>query len=266
MPISGVEHIHIMNSGKSLEDTFPRVVRSDMPMTTVILLTDEETLTSQDPERSEARELVKKAISKVEKLSKELKIDSQRIILKEVTLPELRDRIFDLKKEHPTAKLYFNLTGGKRALSIWLFMLSWWLQGKAYYVDEVTGDIMDLNVPKIPLNEISKNPNYKVVLSIIYEWRGKRKPGAQGWDLMPHNILFENFISDYIPVRAGVHEKEKMRGTLTKLINQLYEWGFVETGFIGESRKNKYIRLTQDGEFAYRFLQTSCTEDKKNDS
>jgi hypothetical protein len=266
MSISGVEHIHIMNSGKSLEETFPRVVKSDMPITTVIFLTDEETMTSRDPQRSEARDAVKRAIVKIEKLSEALQIESHRIILKEVTLPELRDRIFDLKKDHPNAKLYFNLTGGKRAISIWLFMLSWWLEGRAYYIDEVTEEIMDLNVPKIPLSEISKNPNYQTVLRIIYEWKSSKKSSTQGWDRMPYSILYEKFQSEYIPVRTGVHEKDKMRGTLTKLINPLYEWGFVETGFIGESRKNKYVRLTQDGEFAYRFLQTSCSEDNKNDS
>jgi len=103
-------------------------------------------------------------------------------------------------------------------------------------------------------------------LKLIYEWRANRKPGATGWDRMPYSLLYEKFQSDYKPVRVGVHEKGKMRGTLTKLINPLYEWGFVDTGFIGESRKNKYVRLTQDGEFAYRFLQTSCTEEKKSES
>lgn len=265
MPTAGTEHIHVMNAGKSLEGTFPRVIKSDMPITSVILLTDEETMTSQDPKGKEERDKVKEAIKNVEQISEVLKINTRKIILKNVTLPELRDHVFDLKKEHPNAKLYFNLTGGKRAISIWLFMLSWWLEGKAYYV-ELNDEIMDLNVPKIPLKEISKNPNYQVVLSIIYEWRANRKPGTMEWDMMPYSILYDKFQSNYIPVRTGAHEKGKMRGTLTKIINPLYEWGFVETGFMGDSRKNKYVRLTQDGEFAYRFLQTSCTENAKNNS
>lgn len=239
------EHIHIISSGETIHETFPISIRK-LQMDRAIVLVEADVFENSD---NKHHPLIRESISQVEKDAKRLKIFFEIKCIQSISLENIRNAVLDIFNNHPDAVYYFNITGGTKVLSNGLFLMSIWLEGIAYHVGE-GGKFQILAVPKIHVEDIRKNENYISMMEILVNSKKHE---------MPLKELFIEMEKDYKPLRKEDQKAKRnlSRGTLSKWIQDLISWGLVTEEFKKNNKKEKNIKITEDGIFTLKFIRAA---------
>lgn len=243
------EHIHIISSGETIHETFPISI-NELKMDRAIILVEDDVFRDSD---NIHHPLIRESITKVEEFAAILKKSFEIKRIPGISLENIRNAVLDVFNQYPDAVYYFNITGGTKVLSNGLFMMSIWLEGTAYHVGE-DGKFQILAVPKIHVDDIQKNENYISILEIL--------ASSKKYEM----LLKELFIAmekEYMPLREGDRKAKRnlSRGTLSKWIHDLILWGIVTEDFKKDNKKEKKIKITEDGVFTLKFIKAARKRD-----
>lgn len=233
--------IHVMSAGAGIIGTFP-VALKHFQMDEVVIMTDVKVDSEVD---DESRKVVE-AIKEIFRMANSVHLKSSIIEVDDISIGEIMTKFITVYAKNPAAEYFFNVTGGKKPLSLGLFMASVWVGGTCYYVDKGNdvNDVRELQVPRMHLNDVRNNPNYESMLAML-EAEG-------GMDL---KLMYEKMQCKYVPMRStdGSQKRKFSRPTMTKWIKQLAEWDLIEVNQ-GRNQREKMITLTDSGKFTARFI------------
>lgn len=233
--------MHVFSSGRSVDDIFAETVQG-LPINFAVVLNPP---IDNDKQRAEIGE----SITKLENKCREFKIDFRLIDLPSSNLEDVRDEVIELINNNPQYKMYFNITAGKKLLSLYLLLMSVWLDAIPYYVEQ-NGDIITLEIPKIHRNEIQNNPYLLTFLEFLYN-TGSNKGG------LPYSQLFERMTEAYKGQRVGLSGRPPKlpKGTFSRWARKLVELQLVDEAFEGSGHKKKMLKITSSGIFTYKFYR-----------
>jgi len=238
------KNVHVMSAGKGLPRTFQAAVKM-FPISEVVIITD------VDPAaviKSEKRGQVAEAIEQMMDTCRRLDWPCRVLKVEGGNLDDIRDVVLGECAKDPEAAYHFNVTGGTKMLSLGLFLISLWVDGTCYVVDEGTEEVIVLDVPKMRVAEVLQNPNYEIVL---HKLAGRGEVALKD--------LFDEMRHDFVPRREGDRKAKRSlsRGTLSKWTARLSEWHLVELTSTEGNDRSKTIRITKDGRFALKFIEAS---------
>ncbi len=234
------EKIHVFSSGKSMVKTFKSAVNKYSIDRIVVF--DE---VSDDVK---GRKEIIGAIDELRKLSGEIGINFDTINIQESDMDDVRDNVIKLTRNH-NCKLFFNLTGGRKILALYLFTMALWVNGDPYYVDR-SGKIIELSIPRIHADELYNNQNLVKILSIVH--REEEKYGRP----IRNSDVFRIAAAEYRPskkLKEGGNSRLQM-GTFSKWVRLLIDRKLLDEQFVENNHKSKMLSITQDGIFAVKFF------------
>lgn len=255
-------HLHVISAGEHIHETFTTTMKNLNGITDVGVVV-EENIYAENSSDSDYLKITKprirEAISEVRKICETLSVNFHLIKIPNTSLLSVRDAILlSISNNSAESRLSFNLSGGTKMLSLSLFVMAIWLDGEIYLTPS-SSQLEELLIPKMHLNDVRKNPNYVNALKIL----GKNsKSGSdkkyvaewmQGRDFS--RIMKEEYERVRFPGDNSAKTKPN-RGSITKIVIPLEEWGLIEERYRPGSRRDKEYRLSNDGMFALSILQS----------
>lgn len=244
------ERIHIMSAGANIHNTFPVAVNEISAATEVYVIVEKRVYEDSDYlEIQKARIRIRDSIDLLKTIATPfVKNGVHEIIIEEDTLEHIRDVVFRIYKNKPGAQYYFNVSGGTKALSIGLFMMSLWIEAIPYHID-MESRAKIIAIPKVHINDFLANPNRVVILEIL----SKQKSGS-----IARKVLFRELSKRYVPVRdTGKTKRELKDGVFNSLTKDLLKWELIGEKHKENSKKEKEYFITADGEFTLKFVNIS---------
>jgi hypothetical protein len=243
--ISGKKCVHIFSPGRNIDKTFISAIKK-FQIDRVFVFSDLQNKKTDDEEDSK----IKSSIEKLRKIGLSIGVPVIDIDVEEDNLIDVRDKILDLRDRYPESTFYFNITGGKKVLSLNLFTMSVWINGSAYYVEK-DGTIIEFSIPRIQPESLNPESLKFKVLSIV----SKATKDENGFVL--YSETFDAFKKVYKPKRendAGRYPVAR-KGTFSKLVRALIEEGLLKEGYLKHSHKTKTLSITSDGIFTVNFVK-----------
>ena len=234
------ERIHVFSSGKSMVETFKSAVNKYSIDRIVVF--DE---VSDD---IKGRKEIAVAIDELRRLSSEIGINFGTVSIQESNMDDVRDNVIKLTKNYK-CKLFFNLTGGRKILALYLFTMALWVNGDPYYVDR-SGKVIELSIPRVHAEELDNNQNLAKILSIVNREQEKYGKPVRNSD------VFRMAAAEYRPskrLKEGGNSRLQM-GTFSKWVRLLIERNLLNEQFVENNHKSKMLTITQDGIFAVKFF------------
>lgn len=185
-------------------------------------------------------------------------IENEVIEIDDVTENMQLIELIALYAKHPEAKFLFNVTGGRKPIALSLMLASIWTNGICYYIPEAVDqgmeDVLEIKIPKMHINDIRQNSNYNSYLNILLEYKESDK--EDGW--MSRKELTTKMEKLYRPQRrtSGKMKMSFSSSMMTKWTAQLEEWALIEVNY-SDNRREKIMRLTDDGVFAVKLLKAT---------
>ena len=198
------EHVHIISAGENIHKAYTAAIRDlgDISHTFVFADTEIYTNSARDDEKTQAlKTAMRDAVTGVKSISASLKIPCPLIYVTPPAFAFACDALHKIRVEHPDAKYSFDLSAGSKDLSMALFLISFWLEGDAYYAfgdRKGEGTPLKLAVPKVPARDVWANQNYMKILSVLGSTPGVKEPSPR---VLPRNYIFTQLESFYVPVR-----------------------------------------------------------------
>lgn len=243
------ERIHVFSSGKSMVETFKSAVNKYSIDRIVVF--DE---VSDD---IKGRKEIAVAIDELRRLSSEIGINFGTVSIQESNMDDVRDNVIKLTKNYK-CKLFFNLTGGRKILALYLFTMALWVNGDPYYVDR-SGKVIELSIPRVHAGELDNNQNLVKILSIVNREQEKYGKPVRNSD------VFRIAAAEYRPskrLKEGGNSRLQM-GTFSKWVRLLIERNLLNEQFVENNHKSKMLTITQDGIFAVKFFTSPSAFDRK---
>ena len=243
------ERIHVFSSGKSMVETFKSAVNKYSIDRIVVF--DE---VSDD---IKGRKEIAVAIDELRRLSSEIGINFGTVSIQESNMDDVRDNVIKLTRSYK-CKLFFNLTGGRKVLALYLFTMALWVNGNPYYVDR-SGNIIELSIPRVHAEELDNNQNLVKILSIVNREQEKYGKPVRNSD------VFRIAAAEYRPskrLKEGGNSRLQM-GTFSKWVRLLIERNLLNEQFVENNHKSKMLTITQDGIFAVKFFTGPSEFDRK---
>ena len=243
------ERIHVFSSGKSMVETFKSAVNKYSIDRIVVF--DE---VSDD---IKGRKEIAVAIDELRRLSSEIGINFGTVSIQESNMDDVRDNVIKLTKNYK-CKLFFNLTGGRKILALYLFTMALWVNGDPYYVDR-SGKVIELSILRVHAEELDNNQNLAKILSIVN--REQEKYGKP----IRNSDVFRMAAAEYRPskrLKEGGNSRLQM-GTFSKWVRLLIERNLLNEQFVENNHKSKMLTMTQDGIFAVKFFTGPSEFDRK---
>lgn len=272
-------HIHTMTAGKSIDKTFLTINKKLKDLSEVRVLV-EETIYESFPDNFEIDEKTKKerenerkaiieAIDTVRENCGLLEIGFKEIRLKDTSLLSVRSALIPLTQHSKDTRLTFNLSGGTKMLSLATFVMALWLDAEIYLTPR-TGQLEQINIPRMHLNDIQKNPNYIEALTILHSCAKKtnqqiRKesednyPDKEPFPWMAGRDFNRELSNNFHHTKFKGESKETKtpnKSVISKIKDQLEEWKLLEERVNPKSKREKEYRLTADGEWALVMLDS----------
>lgn len=243
------QHVHIISAGESIHKTFPKAI-NEFKMNKAIIIAEESVFSEGAGGHSP---LIFQSINQVKEIANKLEKSVEIKRIPEISLNNIRNAVLEIFNDQPKAIFYFNITGGTKVLSNGLFMMSIWIDGITYHVGE-SGQLQILTIPKIHVDSITKNINYISILEIITNSKDK--------EILQKKLYF-TMKENYKPLREENKKLKRTlsRGTLSKWIYDLISWGLVSEEYVENSKKEKKIKITDDGIFTLKYIKAA---DKRN--
>lgn len=148
-------NIHILTAGENIHNIYKKLYRQEWGMDRVIILNEE-----GEPEK------VTKSINQVQKECTDDKIPVELLSFEKGNHANLMEKVIGIRKRYPVseAKLFFNLTSGRKDIAIMTFIGSLWTNGIGYYIPEDTIKPFILPAPRLPLERLQNNKFYQRIL------------------------------------------------------------------------------------------------------
>jgi hypothetical protein len=232
---------HIFSGGEKIVETFKSAVK-EYHIDRVVVFS--EILESEGGQHN-----IDKAIESLGQMARVNGIDFDRIKVIGNNMEEVMDAIVRLKNLYPEDSFYFNLTGGRKVLALYLYTMAIWIDGIPYYVD-ISGNILEFKIPKIRRETLRANLNLVKILQIVSNKGEKSNSKAK------FSEVYEEIASIYQPLERTLRKGNYKlpMGTFSKWVRVLIENNLIEEGYIEGSHKNKYLEITTDGIFALKFF------------
>jgi len=275
------EHVHILTAGDDIAATYTASFR-DYPGITRTYIFSDNTLYFRhaDPEIENARFAVRNAISAAKNTSTSIGIPFSNEVISAPAYPAVRDTLTRIHREHPGARYTFDLSGGSKPLCMALLALAPWVNGEIR-------SAFDEKVPRpVPLPDRSvapmlANPNYQTILAILLRCATHDKVKTKGITCpapVSRQYLFGQLGPVYIPLRTktavpgdtarqtATTKKGQApaaagltHGTFSDFMSALLAAGLVEETEVPENKREKFYRITENGEMAFRFFSDPST-------
>ncbi len=248
--------IHIISAGGTMNKTFP-VAMKRFSIERVIVF-KEKFYGDKDKtqENMNSTKTIDNAIEETKHLANEMNIKFSVCEVKENDINDTRDKVFRIKNQYKDRDLYFNLTHGRKVLSLFLLTMAFWVEGYPYYIGKQDKEVIMINIPRMHIQDVSSNENYIRILGILHD------KNAEINSPMKYNDLYEDIstiIENGHNQNPGRPNKLK-KGTFSKWLKRLEESQLIIKKFESGSEKNKIVSITPDGEFAYNFMKQSFKE------
>jgi len=243
------QHLLFISAGEHVHETLPACIKNLKEITHVIVVVEKSVYHDLPDDRdrtNSAKPQIREAIQGVKAICDSMNIAFSEIRTEDTRINAIRDAVLAVTRQHPAAHISFNLSGGTKMLSLSLFIMALWLDAQVYLTPR-NDQIEQILIPQMHLDEIRRNPNYPEALKILSD-------APAGW--MTRQDFAMEFT--YKPSRLPGDEKTKRtpnRGTITRILQQLIDWGLIEESFCDRSKKAKQYRLTPHGEFAQKMLR-----------
>ncbi len=246
------EHIHIISAGDRIHTTYPAVLQDLRTVTHTYIFAEKEVYT--DSVRDDAKKrawkwAIRGAIDEVNAISLSRNISCALVCIDSATFDAIRDPVLSLLSEHPAARFTFDISAGSKRLSLGLFSMSLWVDGDAYYAF-FNSPSRKVPVPTLPAKNLPANPNYLVILTILFR---NKEYGKKGDVLIPEETLFSETKACRIPVRDDPEDsctRELTRGIFSRMISALVGWNLIREETDPGNEHKKLYSLTPDGELA----------------
>ena len=151
-------NIHILTAGGNVDKGIQKILKY-YPVQRYILVSEE-----NPPEDVVA------SIETVKDVCKSaLDIPVDVIEYKKQDLEDLMERVVGIRKQYPEAKLYFNVTFGRKDIAIMTFMGALWLDGVGYYLPNEFEEPLEFPAPKMPISTLAKNKLYQRILKDLVD-------------------------------------------------------------------------------------------------
>lgn len=236
------EQIHIYSPGKNIGETFKAAVKK-YHIDRIIVF-------KEILENDKSGDDIENAIEDLRTKARNNGIEFDITKVHGNSMEEVMENIVRLRDQYPSDSFYFNLTGGRKVLALYLYTMAIWLDGFPYYVD-ISGDIIEFSIPRIHREILRSNPNLVKILSIIYNIQ--KTPEA----MIKNADVYEELAKSYQPSeksnRKGNYKLS--RGTFSKWIRLLIENQLISENFMDNNHKSKFLSITRDGIFALRFFK-----------
>lgn len=244
------ECIHIFSAGRSVDKTFVSANKK-FQIDRVFVFLD---VHNNKPDAQEDSN-IKSSNKKLKEIGLSVGIQVSDINVDADNLHDVRDKILDIRDRYPESEFYFNITGGKKVLSLNLFTMSVWINGSAYYVEK-DGAIFEFSVPRIQPESLDPESLKFKVLSIV----NKATKGENGFIL--YSEAFDEFKEVYKPKRQNDSGRYPVarKGTFSKLVRALIEDGLLKEDYLELSHKIKILNITSDGIFTFNFVKRSLVK------
>lgn len=253
-------HLHIISAGEHIHDTFSTTLRNLVGITHVGVVV-EENIFSDLPGDPEYLKLVKPkirdSIEKVKHSCETISVEFNEIRIPDTSLTSVRDAILSTVGNISDARFSFNLSGGTKMLSLSLFAMAIWLDGEIYLTPD-TEKLESIAIPKMHLTDIQKNPNHIQALRILGEKSKDASPRISQASWMAGKDLSQSLMHTFQPVQFTGDKSIKRtpnRGTITKILAPLEDWGLIEERIRPGNKREKEYRLTRDGAFALAIIR-----------
>jgi hypothetical protein len=105
-------------------------------------------------------------------------------------------------------------------------------------------------VPTLPAKNLPANPNYLVILTILFR---NKENGKKADTLIPEETLYAETKACQIPVRDDPEDsctRELTRGIFSRMISALVGWNLIREETDPGNVQEKLYSLTPDGELA----------------
>lgn len=146
-------NIHILTAGGNVDKGIQKILKH-YTVNRYILVTEE-----NPPEDVVA------SIEKVRDVCESaLDIPVDVIEYRKQNLGDLMEHVVGIRKQYPDAKLYFNVTFGRKDVAIMTFMGALWLDGVGYYLPNEFEKPLEFPTPKMPISTLAKNKLYQRIL------------------------------------------------------------------------------------------------------
>ena len=239
------ECVHIFSGGRSVDSTFSQAIKR-YRIDHVVILKGKPGDSDKDKSEDEA---IEKSIRALRDYSDKLAVSVSTIVVNEDNVDNIRDEILELQKNHPLSQFFFNITGGKKVLSLNLFTMAVWMDATPYYVD-INGNISEFSIPRIHPDNLDPEGPYFSILSLMYSLSN------EGKDSVLYSDVFLKLSESYRPTvqRTKGRYPHLRRGTFSKLIRYLIERGLLEEDYVGFNHRSKELKITRDGVFTFNFI------------
>ena len=270
------ENVHIISAGEKIAIAFPARFREFPGISRTYVLADSTVYEiSSNTATEKERVAIRNAVTAVKDVSASLSIPFSRELVHPPTYPSVRDMLTKIHREFPHARYTFDLTGGSKLLCTALLSFGPWLGAQVYSAfDEKTP--RNVPLPQRPVRCMMENPNYPTILALLLHTNRKDAvAGVHEW--WSRDYIYKQLWTIYVPSRTKkakpgdpvpppVHSRrgrkpaaELTHGTLSTLMRTLEEAGLVEERVAEETKREKYYRITDSGEIAFRFFADPAT-------
>ena len=268
--MAGQEHIHIISAGDDFPSTYAASLRDYPGITRTCVFSDSTLyLKHADPGIENARFAVRNAISAAKTTSTSVGIPFSNEVVSAPAYVSVRDALTRIHREHPGACYTFDLTGGSKALCMALLALAPWVNGRVRAA-------FDGKIPQaVPLPGQSPvgmliNPNYQTILALLIR-HGRNEKKTTAPVPVSRQYLYDQLWPLYVMVRAkkdppaATYKKgrkaadELTQSTFSWFMTALEDAGLAEAVGPDGNRKEKFYRITEKGEMAFRFGSDPAT-------
>lgn len=268
MPYQG--HIHIIAAGENLPATHTASLRDYPGITRAYVFTDSIVFHKHtDPAVEKGRMAVRNAISAAKNTSTALGIPFYDEVIFPPAYDSVRNALTRIHREHPLARYTFDCAGGSPALGMALLALAPWVGGsvRALFDEKV---MRPVPLPDQSPIALLANPNYQTILALLIR-HGKNEKKTTAFAPVQRQYLYDQLRPLYVMVRtnknppAATYTKgrraadELTQSTFSWFVTTLEDAGFAEAVNPGENRKEKFYRITEKGEMAFRFGSDPAT-------
>jgi hypothetical protein len=268
MPPQG--QIHIITADENLPSVFAASLRDYPGITRAYVFTEDTVFYKHaDPAIEKGRLAARNAISAAKNTSTALGIPFHDEVISVPLYASARDTLTRIRREHPGARYTFDLAGGSPALGMALIALAPWVNGTVRAVFDEKA-MRSVPLPDQSPVTLLANPNYQTILALLIR-HGKNEKKTTAYVPVQRQYLYDQLWPLYVMVRAkkdppaGSYRKgrkaadELSQQTFSDYMAGLVKSGFAERDTVETNLKEKFYRITEKGEMAFRFGSDSIT-------
>jgi len=262
MPYQG--HIHIIAAGENLPATYTASFRDYPGITRAYVFTDSIVFHKHaDPAVEKGRMAVRNAISVSKNTSTALGIPFYDEVIFPPAYDSVRNALTRIHREYPLARYTFDCAGGSPALGMALLALAPWVGGsvRAAFDEKV---MRAVPLPDQSTVSMLSNPNYQTILALLVK-HGRNEKKTTAFVPVQRQYVYDQLWPLYVMVRAkkdppaATYKRgrkaadELSQQTFSDYMTGLVKNGLAEMDTVDTNLKEKYYRITEKGEMAFRF-------------